>query len=529
MLLVGRKERLEDLRSDLKATEDRIASMNACKQDKDGMRRNIEGEMSSLEERVHAEEIALANIRVKKDSHEENYRKLEDELELLVLESDESRQAIQEFTSRGEALNAELNEVVRNSSLSQQFINDSQTFIAEKRTLREQLSLEIATLRAELQSADREEDNIRNNAMKEEALIAEFASSRESKDILLKEYACKVDLLKEEISQLNIQNEMLSKELNALNEETSTVERSRSDIIDKLSINELQLKEKEKEAESLRNQARDLDVKLTELSYKKNNLKDRILQAYKVDLETTHIELEDSVDWEAIKTQVVELKEKLEKMGPVNLVAIEEHKELEERSIFLTHQQEDLVNAKESLLKAIQKINKTTKELFIETFQKIQVEFKNFYKMLFGGGQAELVLIDEQDVLESGIEIIVRPPGKKLQNIMLLSGGEKALTAIALLFAIFKVKPSPFCVLDEIDAPLDESNVLRFSSVLKDFMKISQFIIITHNKRTIELADVMYGITMQERGVSKIVSVKFLEDKKKPQEEAVAASPVPAA
>jgi len=209
-----------------------------------------------------------------------------------------------------------------------------------------------------------------------------------------------------------------------------------------------------------------------------------------------------------------ELKERLEKMGPVNLVAIDEHKELEERHSFLVHQQEDLANAKDSLLKAIQKINKTTKDLFLETFQKIKGEFKNFFRMLFGGGQAELVLIDEQDVLESGIEIIVRPPGKKLQNLMLLSGGEKAMTATALLFAIFKVKPSPFCVLDEIDAPLDESNVTRFANVLKEFLKISQFIIITHNKRTIELADVMYGITMQERGISKIVSVKFSSDKK---------------
>ena len=217
--------------------------------------------------------------------------------------------------------------------------------------------------------------------------------------------------------------------------------------------------------------------------------------------------------WEA--TQVAELREKLDRMGPVNLVAIEEHKELEERSSFLTRQQEDLLNAKDSLMKAIQKINKTTKDLFIDTFQKIQVEFKNFFRMLFGGGQAELVLIDEQDILESGIEIVVRPPGKKLQNLMLLSGGEKALTACALLFSIFKVKPSPFCVLDELDAPLDESNVMRFASVLKEFIKMSQFIIITHNKRTMELADVIYGITMQERGVSKVVSVKFLDDKKK--------------
>ncbi|MBI4975018.1 MAG: chromosome segregation protein SMC, partial [Candidatus Omnitrophica bacterium] len=245
---------------------------------------------------------------------------------------------------------------------------------------------------------------------------------------------------------------------------------------------------------------------------------DRINQSYRIDLETIHIELEDDMDWDALKSQVLELKDRLDRIGPVNLVAIDEHKELEERHAFLIHQQEDLINAKESLHKAIQKINKTTKELFLDTFQKIQIEFKNFFRLLFGGGQAELVLIDDADVLESGIEIIVRPPGKKLQNIMLLSGGEKALTAIALLFAIFKVKPSPFCILDEIDAPLDEANVNRFSNVLKDFLKISQFIIITHNKRTIELADVMYGITMQERGVSKVVSVKFLDDKKSSEE-----------
>ena len=338
--------------------------------------------------------------------------------------------------------------------------------------------------------------------MKESLFIKESASG---------EYANKTKLLEEEIVQLKAQNGTISSELKILSEESNAIEKRRSDMVDCVSVEELQLKDKEKSVESLRNQIRDLDVKLTQTSYKKSSLKERILQSYKVDLEETHMELEDNIDWDALKTQVAELKEKLDKMGPVNLVAIDEHKELEERYSFLVHQQEDLVNAKDSLMKAIQKINKTTKDLFIDTFQKIQVEFKNFFRLLFGGGQAELVLVDEQDVLECGIEIIVRPPGKKLQNLMLLSGGEKAMTATALLFAIFKVKPSPFCVLDEIDAPLDESNIIRFSQVLKDFLKISQFIIITHNKRTIELADVMYGITMQERGVSKIVSVKFMD------------------
>ena len=198
-------------------------------------------------------------------------------------------------------------------------------------------------------------------------------------------------------------------------------------------------------------------------------------------------------------------------MGPVNLVAIQEYDEMKERYDFLTKQQQDLTQAKDDLRKAILKINRTTKEMFIETFTNTQKYFSEYYKLLFGGGSAELVLLDENDVLESGIEIVARPPGKKLQNISLLSGGEKALTAVALMFSLFKVKPSPFCVLDEVDAPLDEPNVDRFCNVLKDFVTGSQFIVITHNKRTMGLADAMYGITMAETGISRVVSVRFAE------------------
>jgi chromosome segregation protein len=384
-----------------------------------------------------------------------------------------------------------------------------------KRSEREQVGLDIATLKAELQSFEKNEENVRNNLKTQEALLFEAEDTHYAKEALLKESCEKVRVLEDEIRTLTAQNGSLELSLKTLGYESEKIELSRSEISEKLGRDEVGIKEKESQLDGLRNQIRDIDVKLTELNYKKTNLRDRILQSYKEDLEILHMELEDGIDWEALKIQVAELRERLDKMGPVNLVAIDEHKELEERHIFLTHQQEDLVNAKDSLLKAIQKINKTTKDLFMETFQKIQVEFKVFFRMLFGGGQAELVLIDEQDILESGIEIIVRPPGKKLQNLMLLSGGEKALTACALLFAVFKVKPSPFCVLDELDAPLDESNVLRFANVLKEFVRMSQFIIITHNKRTMELADVIYGITMQERGVSKIVSVKFLDEKKK--------------
>jgi chromosome segregation protein len=172
----------------------------------------------------------------------------------------------------------------------------------------------------------------------------------------------------------------------------------------------------------------------------------------------------------------------------------------------------DLEKAREELLEAIRKINRTTKKLFEDTYNQVRANFQEFFKVLFNGGRAELVLMDEANPLDSGIEIFVQPPGKKNQNISLLSGGEKALTAIALLFSLFKIKPSPFSVLDEIDAPLDEANIDRFLTVLESFLNKTQFIIVTHNRKTIAMGTTLYGVTMQEAGVSKIVSVKLQEE-----------------
>ena len=513
-ILVGRLDRLEDFKTELKRSEEVMARAITGRDKLKESAVILQAELGRAEESLHKEDINLANAKMKKDGQEESANKLKSEVALLSSELEETIQELSELTSKGESINGELNNLEKEKTEAQAFIDESQTLVAERRRESQRATIEVTTLKAELQSLSREEESARSNLKGQEAFLFELEDTIYAKSNLLKESADKVKLFDEEITKLTAENESASTALRALNEEFAKLESARSAITGKLGGDEAGLKSKEGVVESLRNQIRDLDVKLTELNYKKTNLRDRILQSYKVDMENTHIETEENIDWDTLKNQVTELKDRIEKLGSVNLVAIDEHKELEERHAFLVHQQEDLVAAKDSLMKAIQKINKTTKDLFLETFQKIQVEFKNFFRLLFGGGQAELVLIDEQDILESGIEIIVRPPGKKLQNLMLMSGGEKALTAIALLFSIFKVKPSPFCVLDEIDAPLDESNVSRFSNVLKDFLKMSQFIIITHNKRTIELADVMYGITMQERGVSKIVSVKFLDGKK---------------
>jgi chromosome segregation protein len=216
-----------------------------------------------------------------------------------------------------------------------------------------------------------------------------------------------------------------------------------------------------------------------------------------------------ATDWNTVARQIEALQMRLDEIGPVNLVAIEEYEETEQRHHFLTTQHDDLVSARIQLLEVINRINTQTRQMFLETFEKIRGNFRAMFVEVFGGGKADLILSDENDVLESGIEIVARPPGKQLQSISLLSGGEQTMTAVSLLFSIYQVKPSPFCVLDELDAPLDEANINRFVRVLQRFLAHSQFIIITHNKRTIGMADVLYGVTMEEHGVSRIVSVKF--------------------
>jgi chromosome segregation protein len=225
------------------------------------------------------------------------------------------------------------------------------------------------------------------------------------------------------------------------------------------------------------------------------------------------VALEKSADWGSIKVEVDALRQRLSSMGAVNTGAIEEYAELKQRYDFLKGQSDDLNNAKADLIKTIDEINQTSMTQFQITFDQIKKNFVYTFQTLFGGGIANLELVMTDDILESGIEITAQPPGTKLKGITLLSGGQKTLTAVALLFALYMVKPSPFCLLDELDAPLDESNIGRFTNLLGKFVDNSQFIIITHNKRTVSAAQAIYGVTMEERGVSKTVSMKFNANK----------------
>ena len=230
--------------------------------------------------------------------------------------------------------------------------------------------------------------------------------------------------------------------------------------------------------------------------------------------EESHVEYDlDNLDFEAVAIEIDELKKKISHLGNVNLDAIGEQVELEQRSEYLNEQATDLQDSKNELEALIDELNDVSRVQFKQSFDQIKMHFSELFRKLFGGGRAEVILEDIEDLLECDIGIVARPPGKQLQSISLLSGGEKTMTAVALLLAIFKSNPSPFCILDEADAALDEANNERYNLVIKEFLDTSQFIVITHSRRTMSIGDTLYGVTMQERGVSKKVSVRFADDK----------------
>ncbi|MBN1507901.1 MAG: chromosome segregation protein SMC [Sedimentisphaerales bacterium] len=256
----------------------------------------------------------------------------------------------------------------------------------------------------------------------------------------------------------------------------------------------------------------ELRIELGQLDVRQQDLVARVRDELQIDLAETFVHrTTNDVDWEQVKTEILDLRGKIERLGNVNVDAIAEQEALEERHNFLATQVEDLTQSKSQLQQLIARLNKQSRERFIETFERIRANFQQVFRRLFGGGKADIVLEQADDVLEAGIEVIARPPGKETRSISLLSGGEKSMTALALLFAVFRTKPSPFCFLDEVDAALDEANNERFDMLLRDFGVDSQFIVITHSKRTMSVAEVLFGITMQQQGVSKKIAVRFDE------------------
>ncbi|MEI7640872.1 MAG: chromosome segregation protein SMC [bacterium] len=278
---------------------------------------------------------------------------------------------------------------------------------------------------------------------------------------------------------------------------------------------EEEIKKLSEENDTFKERQYTVKLKINELSLESKNIFDKLVQDFNFTPDDQKINDFNipAEEYTELSVKMSEYKEKMDSMGMINLVAIEEYNENKKRGDFLQAQYDDLVSARENLKKVIKKTNEESQQLFETAFAQIRTKFGEVFNKMMNGGEADLLLLDKENMLESGIEIIARPPGKKLQNISLLSGGEKCITATSLLFAIFLIKASPFFLMDEIDAPLDDINVVRFTNLVKSFVSLTQFIIISHNKVTMEIADTIYGVSMQKDGVSRILSVKMDNDK----------------
>ncbi|MGA0368976.1 MAG: chromosome segregation protein SMC [Kiritimatiellia bacterium] len=373
--------------------------------------------------------------------------------------------------------------------------------------------IRFAEHRQKVELLQRQQQNLQERIHELEATVRERNEGINS-------YEQRVITLREEMQSAQARIAPLEEKLQARNEKIEKERATRGEKQEGLRVQEQALRENRLRVEKKTGEAGNLDVELAEKRVRLENLIQRVTEAYHVTLaevqkaEEPEWENGEAPEWSQLERTVESMKEKLEQMGPVNMVAIEEYQEQEDRFQFLMAQQEDLVQSKKILLESIEQINSTTTEMFNQTFEKVNLHFQEMFKKLFGGGEAYLELVDAEDVLESGIDIVAKPPGKKPQVISLLSGGERTMTAVALLFALYTVKPSPFCILDELDAALDDANIGRFVSLVQSFVKDSQFIVITHNQKTIAAADVLYGITQEHKGVSKVVSVKLTDHDK---------------
>ncbi len=523
-LIVGRQARLDELERESETLRRMLADSQAAVESMKASDAGLRNELGSLSEELPRLQMQMADTKAGLRHIEDKKRRMDEEAEVYALEIAELRSEEERWLAKETEWRAAL-ETLAAKEAEIQAGRESQLAVSREKTLeRETLLVRLAETRsrqsqrvADREKAEKERQWLLESKAAEEARLTQLDAQSQEGDQRRLSLESENELLKSEIEQGLKAKEALFLEMDGSR-------RARESVLTALSELENERASKTEFLNDARNKAHQFELQTTEIRYEIDRLKDRIFNAYQIDL-TTQADIQQSnAEAQAALTgdtaeptedeseRIAQLREKLNKMGPVNLVAIQEHDEMKERFEFLTQQQADLVQAKDDLHKAILKMNRTTKELFTTTFEQIQKNFTEYFKLLFGGGTAELVLMDENDVLESGIEIVARPPGKKLQNITLLSGGEKALTAVALLFSIFRVKPSPFCVLDEIDAPLDESNVDRFCNVLREFITGSQFILVTHNKRTMSLADAMYGITMAQTGISRVVSVKFSEN-----------------
>jgi chromosome segregation protein len=508
--LLGRELEIQRLQEQLKQSTEKLGRVELEKKEKESEGGDLRGRLSQISPEVDERKSDLQKSEIHTKTFEfekESLGKRQSELESLIGETKGRIEVLTRDTEEREPRIRDLEARRENlSSLKQK----EKELLETTEASHNDVFRKSNQLKIELVSLQGKEEQLRSEQIRLVELISEMDATKAAKEKESEDSAAEIRKITQEIGEKEGElkrsfekTEQEKANLNSLMEEQTRLQES-------LNIKEKDLKASRALREEVQQESHQLDMEKVKLSSLARSVKDRIWEEYQVDLEK--LDLEETLQTDQMagpKEELDNFKERLESIGPVNLLALEEFQVAKERLDFLQNQVKDLTEAKETLSSTIAKINQTARSLFAETFEQIKTNFQKVFQELFEGGETGLSLAEETDPLESPILISARPYGKRLLNISQLSGGEKALTAIALLFAIYLVKPSPFCILDEVDAPLDDANITRFLKLIKHFGSTTQFILITHNKLTMEEADVLYGVTMEQPGVSKIVSVRF--------------------
>ncbi|KGG80782.1 hypothetical protein Y919_04515 [Caloranaerobacter azorensis H53214] len=495
--IIELKEVYKRLEVDIKNINDKLFKLNY--------------ELEESEKDINRLNLNISNFENSKLQKERERQSL---IDLIEKYNNEKRQLLgemMELNKEIETLSLDLQNSESRYNLSKTEVDNLLDNFEKNKLERDDLSKYLTDVKVNLASCEQKMKGIDESILKLDEEYERIANDIEN-------FETELERIKENIEKLQNQRTMFIVEKNELSQELleydirlKEIKSDKNNYMQSFYNEQEKIKEMNKKINDLQSSKNTLDIKLTRYNMQLESYTNKLWDDYELSYQMALKYKKEIENVTKVQNEIRDLKRKIKSLGDVNVSSIEEFERVNERFKFLTEQKNDLIEAEQSLNKVIKDMERKMIEHFNINFEKIRKNFIEVFEKLFGGGKADIYLEDNENVLTSGIEIIAQPPGKKLQSLSLLSGGEKALTAIALLFAILKTKPTPFCVLDEIEAALDEANVFRFADYLKDFSENTQFIVITHRKGTMEAADSLYGVTMEEEGVTKLVSVRLSE------------------
>ena len=506
--ILGRSREIEVLEKELKGLKNKISKLEEDKEKYVDSSENIIEEVQSLEKQLQEIDITYATEKQRIISIDENIEQIQNRIDKLKEEVEKTEKSKNETLASKQKNKECIEKMSKQNEEDQKIIDEFSNANKESQKYIDDLNLDITNLKISVSSFNESEVSIQEMTemiMKE---IETHTKNKNNKSLQIKNAILENDKLKIEIENTKQEIEKVKSKVSNSGENIDKMKKERIEKNEKLSKKEEEQTEQFKRIEELKAQITKIEVKKTKTEEDITDVINKMWEEYELTPNNAG-EYQKPENVAVTQRRVNVLRTDIKELGSVNVDSIEEYKKLKDRYDFMCEQRLDLEDTMSKLRKVIQDMTETMKQQFKEKFEIINKNFGEVFKELFGGGMAEVTLTDEENILECGIDITVQPPGKKLQNMTLLSGGEKAFTAIALLFAILKINPAPFCVLDEIEAALDDVNVYRYAEYLKKFAKETQFLVITHRKGTMEAADTVYGVTMEEKGISKLLSMKL--------------------